>query len=145
MRRACFFFLLLCNSCYSFAQNIEDELANLYSEKKYDLLFEKAVPILKENPQNPTLNLIVGRALVDQKKIDEGEPYIENAIEYSINNSWQKAWALCYLGQIEFFKDNIKAAKKSLEECNAMNATKNVSNRSKNYLMMWGLDNFYRD
>lgn len=128
-----------------FAQSKEEKLQKYYNDKNYDILLIEALEVLKADPQNPAVNLIIGRTLVDQGRFDEGELYIKKAIEYDVDNSWRKAWALCYRGLIEFFSDDIKAAKKSLEECNAMNATKNVNNYSKRLLMMGGMDDFYKD
>jgi tetratricopeptide (TPR) repeat protein len=138
-----FFFLGLLSNLFS--QNIERELGKLYSEKNYDLVLHKADSLLQINPNQSTPNLIKGRVLVDLGKYDEGKPFIEKAIQFDKQNSWGKAWGLAYLGIIEFISDHREKAKEDFENCLLMNATSNVNNASKNFLNLFGLNNFYKD
>lgn len=125
------------------AQDIQKELSDLYNQKNYDELFKRTDEFLQKDPNDPTANLIKGRALVDMGKFNEGRPFIENAIRHDNNQSWKKAWGLNYLGLINFMNGNQKEAKANFEDCLLMNATKNVSKTAKNILLFFGLDQHY--
>ena len=125
------------------AQDIQKELGDLYYKKNYDELFKRTDDLLKKDSNEPTVNLLKGRALVDLGKFNEGKPFIEKAIEYDNNKSWRKAWGLNYLALINFNSGNQLEAKLNLESCLLMNATKNVSKMAKSILMLFGLDQHY--
>jgi tetratricopeptide (TPR) repeat protein len=128
-----------------FAQGLEKYLGQLYIDKKYDLLVENADSILNIDPNEPSVNLFKGRVLVDQENYLDGKPYILKAIENDKDKSYKKAWGLFYLAQIENACGNREKSKLCLIDCIKMNATQNVSNASRKYAMLIGLDEFYDD
>ncbi len=127
------------------AQINEKELWQLYIQKKYSEVYQKTDTFLRDNPNHPSMNLLKGRALVDQGKFIEGKRYIENAVLYDINNSWIKAWGLHYLGMIEFSNGNTSKAKDHFQNCILMNATNNVNKATKVLMTILGLVDYYNN
>lgn len=82
----------------AFSKTSEQEIGQLYFQKKYEQVLKLSKALLKEKRNESTANLMVGRVFVDQGKFDLGMPYLENAISIDKQNSWRTAWALHYLG-----------------------------------------------
>lgn len=127
------------------AQTVEKELGKLYSQKSFALLREQAAPVLKAQPENALVNLLVGRSYVDQNLNAKGKPFILNAIKYDDKNSWIKGWGILYLSQIEFVEGDITAARKHLQNCISLNSTQNLKKSATGLMLLTGLDDFYNN
>lgn len=138
-----YIFIILIFNYSIFAQNLEKELDELYVSGKYDEVIVKVNELLVSQPENSNLNLLLGRSYVDKGLFNEGEVYLLNVCENPNSKIWMKAWAMNYLGRINYLKGNRFLAKKYFIDCINLNATKNVTNASKNLLIVSGLDDFY--
>lgn len=142
--RKLFASVLLFTSLMSFGQNpAMDELLKLYNSHDFKSVIEKATPLLHEDPDNVDLNLLVGRSHADLKNFKEAVAYLDLSLKNDKYNSWQKAWALSYLGTCHFMMQNYEESKKSLEGCIQLNATKNATNTAYGQTLLFGFNDFY--
>ncbi len=137
------FFLPLLLFVYS-SLNAQElgELWNKYNQKEYNVVLEQASPLLKDYPNNMELNLLVGRTYAEIQNPKQAISYLQNVLENDINRS-NKAWSMAYLGQCYYFLDSIDLAKKLLNSCIKINATKNVTNKAYGILEYFSLSQFY--
>ncbi len=133
-------------SLISFGQESEiNDLWKLYNSQDFKSAIEKAIPLLERDPNNIELNLIIGRSYADQSDYKNAIPHLESTVKYDKKNSWQKAWALGYLGTCYFMLQEYDNSKKLTKECFDLNATKNVSQYAYKNILLFGFDDFYKD
>lgn len=141
----CLLFVLLVSSSQIIPQNHLKELNELYASGRFDETISKAKELLFSDSTNSELNLIVGRSFVDKRNFVEGQFYLLKVCADSLCPKWMSAWAMNYLGRIEFFKDNLSKSKVYINKSIILNATKNVTNSSKNLLKILALDSLYSE
>src|SRR5690554_2014704 len=125
--RKLFTSILILTSLISFGQNATiDDLWKLYNLHDCKSAIEKAKPLLEKDPNNVDLNLIIGRSLTDLADFKNAVPYLELSVKNDTYNSWQKAWALGYLGTCYFMLQEYDNSRKMTKECFDLNATKNA-------------------
>lgn len=115
------------------AQNI-DELGKLYSDKDYENTIKLGKQILQDDPDNPLVNSVIGRALTDAQKHKEAIPFLIKGTVDNNNPAWNKAWSFGYLGMCYFVTDNFEESKKCFKNCINLNATKNSTHYATKYL-----------
>ncbi|MEX2232093.1 MAG: hypothetical protein WD824_08035 [Cyclobacteriaceae bacterium] len=100
MKKVITSFLFL-TSLIAFGQNqtIED-LWKLYQSQDYNLVIEKATPLLDTDSNKVDLSLLLGRAYADKGKFKEALPYLYFTVINDNHNTWRKAWALAYLALV---------------------------------------------
>jgi hypothetical protein len=125
------------------AQDYQKELGDLYNSRNFDEVIIKAKEYLKSDSTNPGLNLVIGRALVDKGFFNEGLLYLQKIVENNKNKNWMRAWAMNYLGRVQFLLGDKLKSKQYLVDCINLNATKNVTRQSKLMLINFGFDDFY--
>lgn len=137
--------VLFLSSLISFGQTSGiDSLQKLYISHDLKSVIEIAKPLLKNDPNNLDLNLILGRTYTDQGDYKSALPYLDFTAKNDNNNSWRKAWALGYLGTCYFMLQKYDDSEKSLNECIKINATKNSTNEAYGKLLFFGFNEFYK-
>lgn len=140
------FILLSFMFSYSiFAQINDKELSIQYNSGEFDSVIANATKLLLIEPENPTLNLLLGRSLVEKGLLSDAEPYLLKVIENSESKTWMKAWGMNYFARIQFLLGDKLKSKQYLINCVKLNATNNVTKSSKGMLINLGLDDFYSD
>lgn len=144
--RQIFTSILILTSFISFGQNTEiDDLWKLYNSGNFKTVIEKAKTLLDNNPGNIDLNLMIGRSYADQTNYENAVPFLEQTLMNDKYNSWQKAWALDYLGTCYFMLQKYEDSKASLSACINLNATKNATNDAYGKTLLFGFNEFYKD
>lgn len=100
-------------------------LDKLYQQRKCDAVVALGEKILAENPAHPECNLLVGRALADLMRYREAIPHLKKATVAVKGRLWIKGRALECLGRCYFALGNPEASKARLNECLALQASKN--------------------
>jgi tetratricopeptide (TPR) repeat protein len=143
--RKIFTSVFILTSLISFGQNAAlDDLWKLYNSQDLKSVIEKAKPLIEKDPNNIELNLIMGRSLTNQADFKNALPYLELAVKKDNTNSWQKAWALSYLGTCYFMLQDYNNSESSLNECINLNATKNATNNAYGQTLLFGFNEFYK-
>jgi len=138
--------ILILSSLISFGQNsVIDDLWKLYSSHDYESVLEKAKPLLENEPNNLDLNSILGRTYADQRNYKYAIPYLDFTVKNDKSNSWQKAWALGYLGTCYYMMQKYDESEKSLNECVNLNSTKNATNDAYGKSLLFGFNEFYKN
>lgn len=115
--KLCLFFLLIiiCTP-FLYGQDTQDALV-LFNEKKYKEAEEVCLAELEETPKNMESFVILGWALLAQKKYEEAVFYAEKAMEvsrYDSRNIYTAAQAYYYLGDnenaLKYFEDYAQIA-----------------------------------
>lgn len=141
-----FTLILILSSLISVGQNptIED-LWKLYNSHDFKSVLEKAKPLIENEPNNLDLNSILGRMYTDLGNYKDAIPYLDFTVKNDKNNSWQKAWALGYLGTCYFMEQKYEESEKSINECISLNSTKNATNDAYGKSLLFGFDEFYKN
>jgi tetratricopeptide (TPR) repeat protein len=138
--------VLILLSLISFGQTSSiDSLQKLYNSHDFKSVIEIATPLLKNQPDNLDLNLMLGRSHTDLGDCNSALPYLEFTAKNDNNNSWRKAWALSYLGTCYFMLQKYDDSEKSLNECIYINATKNSTNEAYGKLSFFCFTEFYKN
>lgn len=140
-----FVLILMMTSLISSGQNATvNDLWKLYNSHDYESAIEKAKPLLEKDPNNVDLNLLIGRSLTDLADYKNALPYLALAEKNDRKNSWQKAWALNYMGTCYYMLKDYRNAELLLSECIKLNATKNATNDAYAKTLVFGLNDFFR-
>lgn len=132
-------------SLISLGQNAaQDELEKLYISKEYKTVIEKGKLLIQSDPNNINFNLLVGRSLTDLTDFKNAVPYLELVVKKDKTNSWQKAWALTYLGACYFMLQDYNNSEAAINECINLNATKNATNSAYGQTLIFGFNDFYK-
>ena len=146
MMRIFFTFIIILTNLNSYGQDDAiKELSKLYTSHDLKSVIEKAKPMLEKDPNNIELNLILGRSYTDQGDFTIAIPYLESTVKNEKDNSWQKAWALGYLGTCYFMTQDYDNSKKSIKKCLDLNATKNSTRYAYANNIIFGFDDFFND
>ncbi len=135
---------MLCVTSVLNAQSLED-LESLYGQGKFNEVIDNSANMLANEPDDPIINMLVGRSYADKMNFEEAIPYLRKAIESDRTNSWPKAWSLVYLGSCYFAIGNREESIKYIKECISMNATKNVTNSALIKNVLFGFDQSYNN
>lgn len=138
--------IFILTSLISVGQNatIED-LYKLYNSRDFKSAIDKTKPLLENDPNNIDLNLIMGRSYSDLADFKNAIPYLDLTVKNDKENTWRKAWALCYSGTCYFMLQDYDNSKKSTKECYELNVTKNVTQAAYKSMLIFGFDDFYKD
>ncbi len=139
-----FTLLIVLTSLVSFAQNTAiDDLWKLYNAQDFKSVLEKAKPLLENEPNNPDMNLMMGRSYADLGDFKSAIPFLDLVVKNGSDRSWQKAWALAYQGTCYFMLEDYDNSRQSTEECIKLNVTKNASQYAYKGMLLFGFDSFY--
>lgn len=137
--------IFILTSLISYGQNATlDELLKLYNSQEFKTVIEKAKPLIQTDPNNIDLNLLMGRSLTDLTDFKNALPYLELVVKKDKTNSWQKAWALSYLGTCYFMLQDYNNSEAALNECINLNATKNATNNAYGQTLHFGFNEFFK-
>ncbi len=128
----------------AFSQNIE-ELEKLYAKKEYGQVITLGIEGLKDYPDNPRINMLVGRAYTDTRQFEKAIPYLKKGTISKDNLNWVQAWSYAYLGSCYYFTEDRKKSKESLNECLKLNATENSSKTAQGLLGLMQMSDFYNN
>ena len=140
-------FLLVTGLLFSFniyAQNIE-KLGKLYVQREYAKVIELGQEELKNYPDHPNLNMIVGRAYTDAKQFEKAIPLLEKGTVTENNPDWVQAWSYGYLGNCYYVTNEYNKSKKSIKTCLKLNATENSTKYAQRLLESFQMSSFYDD
>lgn len=139
-RTAILVFLLLFARSLLFAGGTEPrDIAPLYTKYKdgrYQEVYLACRQLLEKDADNPELNLLAGRVLVETGKSREAMPLLEKALAGNGDAGWVSAWALCYRGQARFYTDDYEGARTDLNECLSMQAGESVTRTAQRFLLL---------
>ena len=137
--------ILIISSLIANGQNSTmNDLWKLYNSHDYKSVIDKAKPLLDNETNNIDLNLMIGRSYADLTDYKNAIPYLEFAELNDTYNSWQKAWALSYLGTCYFMLQDYDDSKRSIDDCIKLNATKNATNSAYGQSLLFGFSEFYK-
>lgn len=133
-------------SLITFGQNKKvEELGKIYLSGDLDKTILMVNDFLKNDPANMDYKLILGRVLADKGDYESAIPYLNYAANKAPGNSWQKAWALGYLGTCYYMVSDFEKSETALISCIDLNATKNATSYSARRVGIFGYDDFYKD
>jgi tetratricopeptide (TPR) repeat protein len=112
-------------SVFSLKAQTSKEIWDYYSQRNLEKTVKFGKQALQKDPNNPQINLAIGRALADSKNFKKAIPYLKKGSFNENNADWVRAWSLGYLGVCYYVTDNYKLSKKSLKKCIQLKATKN--------------------
>ncbi|MFA6979062.1 MAG: hypothetical protein WC209_07025 [Ignavibacteriaceae bacterium] len=127
------------------AQNVYKDLNFLIKNKEYGKFHILADSLLEKDNNNADLNLLKGRVLVDQFRLDESKPFLEKAVNFDKQNSGAKAWGLNYLAMIAYLDKDKEKCFRYLNASLALNAGKNAVKFAQDKILIWGFSDFYKD
>ncbi len=113
----------------------EEEIWELYLDKKYFSAEEKITKFLEYDPSNVFILLIWGRILVDTEKPYLALSPLRKAVAFDKSESWKKAWALAYIGKAYLALNRPDEAREVLILCYKMQATVNSANLASELLV----------
>jgi tetratricopeptide (TPR) repeat protein len=128
-------------------------LCSAQSQKNIELLFqkgksekvvEKGKKLLESEPNNLTVNHLVGRSLTDIKKYEEAKAYLQKSIADN-SPDWMKAWSYGYLGLCFYITDDYSQSKSYLNKAVALGATKNSTNYAQKQLQTFQMGPYFDD
>lgn len=137
-----FFLTALFFSLNISAQNTE-ELGKLYSQREYNKVISLGLEELKNYPNQPTLNMLVGRSYADIKQFEKAIPFLEKGIAKENNLDQVRAWSYVYLGKCYYATDDNQKSKESILACLKLNATENVTKFAQKLLDTYQISDFY--
>ena len=117
--------LLQIFSVFSLKAQTSREIWGYYSERDLEKTIRIGKQALRAEPENPQINLAIGRALTDNKKFKKAIPYLKKGSVKDKNPGWVRAWSFGYLGVCYYMTDDYKLSKESLKNCIQLKATKN--------------------
>jgi len=137
MRRIILTLLLLGAAFPGQAQDLKP-LYTLFKDQAFGPLLGKTTVLCEQHPENPELNQLHGRALVEVGRAREAIPFLEAALRLDKERGWITAWSLGYLGTARFMTDDPEGATKAFADCLALNATANASAYARKWLFATG-------
>lgn len=92
------------------------EAARQFAQARYDLAEQAARSLLQRMPQSQEARVWLGRALVEQNRLDEAERELRAALDLPLPTSLTLAWANIALGEIALRRKQTAEAVKRFEE-----------------------------
>jgi tetratricopeptide (TPR) repeat protein len=135
-------FLLLFYSTLVFSQ--KNEMAENFRKGNLDKTIEIGNEILKTEPNDFEAILFIAKAENGKGNFKKAIPYLESA-KSLMKEDWQKSWTLLEIAKNSFGIGNIEDAKKNYKEALTISGTKNSLKELKNFGMLAGLDDFYKN
>ncbi len=120
-----------------------EELGKHYSQGDFDFVIDKGRELLDTKPDEPVVNMLVGRALADKGDFQNAIPYLDRAAESQSGSKWINSWSLGYLGSCYFMNGQFEKAKESLQKSLDLNATRNSNKYASRRTLLFGTDSFY--
>lgn len=129
-------------SVFVSAQNI-DQLNKLYSQKEFDQVISLGLENLGNTPDDPMVNMLVGRALADKKQYEKAIPFLKKGTSSDNNQNWVQAWSHAYLGRCFFVQDELAKSGENLSACIKLAATQNSTSFATMLQQAFQLSDFY--
>ncbi|MCK9210840.1 MAG: hypothetical protein M0P61_08410 [Ignavibacteriaceae bacterium] len=127
------------------AQEVYKDLNYLIKNKEYGKFHIFVDSLLEKDNNNADLNLLKGRVLVDQFRLEESKPFLEKAVSFDKQNSGAKAWGLNYLAMIAYLDNDKEKCFQYLNTSLVLNAGKNAVKFAQEKILIWGFSDFYKD
>jgi len=122
-----------------------EELGKQYAQGNFDYVIQKGKELLNSEPDEPQVNMLIGRALADQGNFTTAIPYLTKAAESQTLSKWINSWSFGYLGSCYFMTGQFAKAKEALQETLNLNATKNSNKYAFKRTLLFGTASFYDD
>lgn len=116
-----------------------DALWQQYQQGRFGQVVDEGTALLDERPDDPTLHLVIGRALVDDGQHARSVTHLEQADALDAEDTWITAWALNFLGKAHFAEGQPAAARTALQRSVDLRATRNATRSSARWLKTFGL------
>lgn len=100
-------------------------LYDLYGQGRFSDAKTLAESMVNASPDDPELLGIYGRILTDMSRFAEAIPPLMKAASSNSAPIWVIGWSLDYLGRCYFATGDLTNSRKMLNDCIALNATKN--------------------
>lgn len=123
-------------------------LAPLYTQYKNGQLGQVLMAterLLREQPDNPEINQLHGRALVEMGRFKEAIPHLQKAIAKDQPPTWISGWSKLYLGEALFFVDDYEGARRALVECVAQNTSDTVVRGAQRFQLSIGQTPYFNN
>lgn len=130
--------------CAIFTSSQKREMAENFSKHNFDRTIEIAKEILKSEPDDFETILMVARAENEKGDFKYAIPYLEKA-KTLMKEDWQKSWTILETAKNNFGNGNLEIAEQNYNEALKINGTKNSMKNLKNFGMLTGLDEFYKN
>ncbi len=140
---AILFISLSLSTLQSYSQSLE-ELQEHYAKKDLSKVISLGKHALESDPENPTINSIVGRALTDLKNFKEAIPHLTKGLAEKDNPKWVIAWSHTYLGLCYYFTNERPKAQQHFTACIELAATKNSTQHAERRLKVFQLGEYYK-
>ena len=141
-----FFYILFFSTTIVYAQDtLTKHLWEYFRHKEFDKVILQTESLLKGDSLNIDFNLLVGCSYTHIGDIKKSINYLEIVKNNSPEKSWQKSWALNYLGNNYFILQEYDKSKNAFEECVSLKPSKDIVNEAKHSLSILGLDSYYKD
>ena len=136
--------IFVLTSLITFGQNKHvEELGKIYLSGDLDKTILMVNDLLKNDPDNIDYKLILGRAIADKGDYESAIPNLNYAAHNAPTHSWQRAWALGYLGTCYYMLSDFDKSETALKSCIRLNATENATRFSDRRVGIFGYDSFY--
>ena len=134
--------LFLFCSVFTFSQ--KREMVEAFSKHNFDKTIEIGQEILKSQPDDFETILMIARAEDEKGSFKNALPYLEKA-KTLMKEDWQKSWTFLEIAKNNFGTGNLEIAKQNYEEATKITGTKNSMKSIRNFGLLSGLDEFYKN
>ena len=134
--------LFLFYSIVTFSQ--KKEMAESFWKGNYDKVIEIGKKILESEPNDFETILFIASSEDEKGNFENAIPYLENA-KKMMSEDWQKSWTFLELAKNNFGTGKIEDAKLYYNEALKIKGTKNSEKKLKEFGMLTGLDEFYKN
>ena len=117
----------------------------LYQQRQLEQAIEAGNALLNERPDDPTVHLVVGRALVDDGQFARAVPHLKRADALDTPPTWVSAWVLNFLGKAAFALGRREMSRAAFQESAQLEATRNATRSSRRWLSTLGFTPRYDD
>jgi len=116
------------------AMDEQDELGELFQQKKYSEVISRGTEFIKKNKDDKLAYYLVGRSYVETGVPDSGTINLQRAIVLDDQSTYISAWSYAYLGLVNFLQDSIEPARINFQRCLELNKTENSSSFARTFL-----------
>jgi tetratricopeptide (TPR) repeat protein len=124
------------------AQSVDDAM-RLLMRRQLDSAELIAKKVVSREKSNPDAYLVLGRVQKEKGNYAEAISNLETALSFPGAKAYTKAWALCELSPSYFATGNPEKSRKSLRDCQALNATQKVMAVAQATSLRLGFDPFF--
>jgi tetratricopeptide (TPR) repeat protein len=121
----------------------QEKAENFFKQQEFDKAITTGLEILKDNPASSMMNMLVGRAYVENNQFEKAIPYLKTAAINANDNAEIQSWAYAFLGRCFYVLNDYQKSKENLQACLALNASEKVNRFARGILNAPGITDFY--